>query len=139
MIAGLLRALGGLAAAGGLAAVPVLGPALAFLATPLGRAGAVLAVGVGLFALGFYKGDAHGDRQCDDLFAQAELAKAQIELARERSARAIEQQVLNDLQNRKVMDDAEISALREQVARLPEVDQCRFGNRAGGAAGGVRR
>lgn len=97
MMTGVFALLGLAGGAGTLfAAVPFVGPLLSFFGSKAGRWVAVGLVIAGAYAYGFYKGDAHGDKQCAAAALAAQQEKHELEMkaaadqvAREKSVSAL--------------------------------------------------
>lgn len=108
MIATLLAGIGGLTGAGGIVALPFIGPIFAFFGTAFGRITGIILIALAIYAFGWFKGDAHGDAQCaaKDLAMQLAAAKRDADIQKSTAAlaskQAEEQEQLNQKLNKQI-------------------------------------
>lgn len=97
------------------------GAAWAFLGTPLGRiAGVAGALAIGA-AVGFWRGDAHGDRQCEARIAESIIETQRLD--RERIRQFQERAAAAELETQLSMQKAE-ERLDEYRRRLKKNPGC---------------
>jgi cobalamin biosynthesis protein CbiD len=104
----------------------MIGTAVAFLLSPIGRL-----IGIGALALavagGIWKsGYNYASRACEAAALRAELAAAQQDLNAEREAAARAKAAIDDLSKQKESDDAAISQLQVELSKRPVAAQCRL-------------
>ena len=98
------------------AALSVLG---FFFGSPVGRFAGVAMLIAAAYGYGYYKGDAHGDRQCADAALRAKIIrqKLEINLAKEQATAA--QQTATELETHSKKLEGEIDELRAKLKAKP--------------------
>lgn len=110
-----------------LAAIPVIGPALAFLTSPLGRI-----VGVGLivgatYGAGAWKGHAVATAKCRAAALQSQLDAAQTDVKAARDAAAAAEQAREDIEKASADDKVRIAQYEDQLRKRPAAS-CALGD-----------
>jgi hypothetical protein len=120
--------LGGLGAVGGIAAIPYVGPVIAFFLSPVGRWVAVGLIVAAAYGYGWYKGDRSADAKCAAASARVELARKKVEASLERSAARSERETIAELKSQQQKSEEAISDLEARLKKEPTVvysEDCR--------------
>lgn len=114
----------------------VLWSLISFLFSPVGRFVGVALLIVSAYGYGYYKGDAHGDKQCADARLRMTIARQKVEIAIAKDQAESEQKVTTELKEQQSKSEEVIRDLREKLKARPSdvfVDGCVIP----GADGGV--
>ena len=119
-----LRLLGSLGGSAVVAAIPGVGPVIAFLTSPVGRVALVLLTVLGVAAVGWSKGYSYANTKYQRMVAQSELDAVRADLKFEKEAREADRLALDMLASEKLKAETDNEKLKAEIAALPLADQC---------------